>query len=107
VAFGLVSTSTTGCSDDSGPAGFSCHKAGDKPCPNDTPTTQADESSCKKCEAENRAYDGCLGGAKCGTDGKTVDPDLTKCPTELQKLIACVTGTSADGGGPADAGDGG
>lgn len=107
VSFSVLATSA-GCSDDDegGAAGFSCPKAGDKPCPDDAPVTEATATSCRNCEAENKAYAACLGGPKCGADGKTEQPSATQCPTELQALIKCVQGGSSSSGGT-DAGGGG
>src|SRR5690606_38337905 len=94
-----------GCGDDdeAGAEGVRCPKAGDRPCENDPVTTQATADSCLKCEAENRAYDACLGGAKCSPDGRTVEPPLSECPTELQALVRCVQGGGGTSSGGADA----
>jgi hypothetical protein len=95
-----------GCSsDDEGAKGFSCPKAGDKPCANDPAVTEATANSCKQCEAENRAYSDCLGGTKCNAAGKTEEPPLSSCPDQLSALIKCVQGGSSSGG--TDAGGGG
>jgi hypothetical protein len=107
----LVLATGAGCGDDddeggAGRAGFSCPKAGDKPCPNDSAVTQATADSCKACEAENKAYSACLGGPKCGADGKTEQPSASQCPTELQALIKCIQGGTSSSGGT-DAGGGG
>lgn len=92
----LVLAAQAGCSSsgDSGNATFSCPNVGDKNCPNDNATTQATVDLCKQCEAEYKAFNGCLGRtrAPCGADGKS-EPDPTdKCQTELKKLEACATG---------------
>lgn len=104
----LVLATSAGCGDDEGEgaAGFSCPKVGDKPCPNDQGVTQATADSCKACEAENKAYSACLGGNKCGSDGKTVQPGASQCPTELNALIKCIQGGTSSSGGT-DAGGGG
>jgi hypothetical protein len=107
VVSSFVLATSAGCGDDDeGAAGFSCPKVGDKPCPNDTAVTQATADSCKTCEAENKAYAACLGGTKCGADGKTEQPSTSQCPTELSALIKCVQGGSSSSGGT-DAGGGG
>jgi hypothetical protein len=104
-SFVLATSARCGDDDDAGAAGFSCPKAGDKACPNDTAVTQATADSCKACESENKAYSACLGGPKCTADGKSEQPPLTSCPTELQALIKCVQGGSSSSGGT-DAGGG-
>lgn len=108
VVSSFVLATSAGCSDDDegGAAGFSCPKAGDKPCQNDAPVTEATANSCKQCEAENKAYSACLGGPKCGADGKTEQPAATQCPTELQALIKCVQGGGSSSSGGTDAGGG-
>lgn len=108
VVSSIALATSAGCGDDeeSGAKGFSCPKAGDKPCPQDNAVTQATADLCTRCEAQSKAYDACLGGAKCGTDGKTQQPATSQCPTELQALIACVQGGSSSSGGT-DAGGGG
>lgn len=107
----LVLATSAGCGDDDadggGAAGFSCPKAGDKVCPNDPAVTQATADSCKACESENKAYSTCLGGAKCGADGKSVQPGASQCPTELNALIKCIQGGTSSSSGGADAGGGG
>ena len=106
VVSSLVLATSAGCGDDEeGAAGFSCPKAGDKPCPNDQGVTQATADLCKQCESQSRAYDACLGGNKCGSDGKTVQPSNSQCPTELDALVKCIQGGSSSSGGT-DAGGG-
>lgn len=103
----LILTAAAGCSDDastgSSSSAFSCPTVGSKNCPNDTAATQADVDACKKCETEYKAYATCLGTSKpaCGADGKsqTQKVDTSKCQTELQKVITCVSGGSAGGDG--------
>lgn len=112
VVSSIVLATAAGCGDDEGEgggggaAGFSCPKAGDKPCPNDSAVTQATADSCKACEAENKAYAACLGGPKCGSDGKTQAPGTSQCATELQALIKCVQGGGSSSSGGTDAGGG-
>ena len=104
----VVLATSAGCGDDDeGAAGFSCPKAGDKVCPNDTAVTEATAASCKKCEAENKAYSDCLGGTKCDANGKSELPPTSQCPTELQALITCVQKPDGVSLGGSDAGGGG
>ena len=105
----LVLATSAGCGDDDeggGAAGGACPEVGDKVCPNDTAVTQATADSCKACESENKAYSACLGGTKCGADGKSVQPGTSECPKELSALITCIQGGTSSSGGT-DAGGGG
>ena len=93
----LLLTASVGCSSDSSTgsssSAFSCPAVGDKNCPNDEATTQAEVDLCKKCESELKALASCLGSSKatCGTDGKSqaASSDNTKCKTENDAAGKC------------------
>lgn len=100
----FVLSATSACSSDSSTGSstaFSCPKVGDKNCPNDTATTQADVDACTKCQADLQAVANCLGYAKskCAADGTTESAPKDKCQTEQQKVLSCYTGGSATGDG--------
>jgi hypothetical protein len=101
----FILTAAAGCSDDestgSSGSAFSCPAAGDKNCPNDTATTQAEVDLCKKCESELKALATCLGTSKatCGADGKSqsASSDNTKCKTENDAAGKCFLGAATGG----------
>lgn len=109
----FILCAASACSDDSSTgssgAAFSCPKVGDKNCPQDTATTQADVDACTKCKAELTALASCLGyaKAKCAADGTSEDTPKDKCQTEQGKVVQCYIGGSTGGGDGGAGGDGG
>lgn len=100
----FVLSAATACSDDSSSSGssaFSCPAVGDKNCPNDTATTQADVDACNKCKADLQALASCLGyaKAKCAADGTSEDAPKDKCQSEQGKVVQCYLGGAGGGGG--------
>lgn len=102
----FILSAATACSDDSSSTGstssaFSCPAVGDKNCPNDTATTQADVDACNKCKAELQAVASCLGyaKAKCAADGTSEDAPKDKCQNEQGKVVQCYLGGAGGGGG--------
>lgn len=100
----FILSAATACSSDSstGTSGgaFTCPAVGEKNCPQDTATTQADVDACNKCKAELQALASCSGTtkAKCAADGTSEDLPKDKCPNEQAKVVQCYLGGAGTGG---------